>query len=92
MSSEIAGIGAARIGTVAAGHGARRRVGLLAAPQTGTETRRALRKRLAAAREGLEGELRGSEERSRPARRAVRARAEELRAAGARGTRRRSRS
>jgi hypothetical protein len=51
---------------------------LLAAPQTGSETRRALRKRLDAAREGLEDELEELEERSRPARRAVRARAEEL--------------
>jgi gas vesicle protein len=50
----------------------------MAAPQTGSETRRALRKRLDAAREGLEDELDELEERSRPARRAVRARAEEL--------------
>jgi len=53
--------------------------GLLAAPQTGIETRRALRKRLDAAREGLGEELEDFEERSRPMRRAVRARAEELR-------------
>ena len=53
-------------------------VGLLAAPQPGTDTRRALRKRLATAREGLGDQLEELEERSRPARRAVRARAEEL--------------
>ncbi len=53
-------------------------VGLLAAPQAGTDTRRVLRKRLAAARAGLENGLEDLEERSRPARRAVRARAEEL--------------
>jgi hypothetical protein len=60
-------------------------VGLLAAPQTGTDTRRVLRKRLAAARAGLESGLGDLEERSRPARRAVRARAEEL---GRRGRKR----
>jgi gas vesicle protein len=53
-------------------------VGLLAAPQTGTDTRRALRKRIAAAREDLGEGLEDLEERSRPARKAVRARAEEL--------------
>ncbi|MGN6393182.1 MAG: hypothetical protein ACTHM9_13190 [Gemmatimonadales bacterium] len=53
-------------------------VGLLAAPQPGTDTRRVLRKRLAAARAGLESGLEDLEERSRPARRAVRARAEDL--------------
>ena len=57
-------------------------VGLLAAPQPGTDTRRALRKRLATAREGLGEQLEDLEERSRPARRAVRARAEELRQRG----------
>jgi gas vesicle protein len=57
-------------------------VGLLAAPQPGTDTRRALRKRLAAAREDLGEGLEDLEERSRPARRAVRARAEELRQRG----------
>lgn len=57
-------------------------VGLLAAPQPGTDTRRALRKRLAAAREDLGEGFEGLEERSRPARRALRARAEELRRRG----------
>ena len=57
-------------------------VGLLAAPQPGTDTRRALRKRIATAREGLGEQLEDLEERSRPARRAVRARAEELRKRG----------
>jgi hypothetical protein len=57
-------------------------VGLLAAPQPGTDTRRDLRKRLATAREGLGEQLEDLEERSRPARRAVRARAEELRRRG----------
>jgi len=57
-------------------------VGLLAAPQPGTDTRRALRKRLAAAREDLGEGLGDLEERSRPARRALRARAEELRRRG----------
>lgn|SRR5690349_1098724 len=53
-------------------------VGLLAAPQPGTDTRRVLRKRLAAARAGLESGFEDLEERSRPARRAVREHAEEL--------------
>ena len=57
-------------------------VGLLAAPQPGTDTRRALRKRLAAAREDLGESLEDLEERSRPARRAVRAQADELRRRG----------
>jgi hypothetical protein len=57
-------------------------VGLLAAPQPGTDTRRALRKRLATAREDLGEGLEDLEERSRPARRALRARAEELRRRG----------
>lgn len=60
-------------------------IGLLAAPQEGSATRRALRKRLAAARKGIESELEDFEERSRPARRAVRERAEEL---GRRGRKR----
>ncbi|HKT61593.1 MAG TPA: YtxH domain-containing protein [Gemmatimonadales bacterium] len=60
-------------------------VGLLAAPQPGVETRRALRKRLDAAREGLEDQLEDLEERSRPMRRVARARAEEL---GRRGRKR----
>src|SRR5207237_10117599 len=60
-------------------------VGLLAAPQPGIETRRALRKRLDAARENLEEEFDELEERSRPVRQAVRARAEEL---GRRGRKR----
>lgn len=54
-------------------------VGLLAAPQPGTKTRRALRKRLATVGEGIGEELGQLEERSRPLRRAVRDRAEELR-------------
>ena len=53
-------------------------VGLLAAPQPGTNTRRALRKRLATVGEDLGEELGHLEERSRPLRRAVRGRAEEL--------------
>ena len=53
-------------------------VGLLAAPQAGTDTRRALRKRIDAARDGLGEGLEELEERSRPARRAVRARTAEL--------------
>jgi gas vesicle protein len=57
-------------------------VGLLAAPQAGSDTRRNLKKRLAAARAGLEDELDELEERSRPARRAVRNRAQELGRAG----------
>jgi gas vesicle protein len=57
-------------------------VGLLAAPQAGSDTRRTLKKRLASARAGLEDELEELEERSRPARRAVRARAEEVRRSG----------
>jgi gas vesicle protein len=57
-------------------------VGLLAAPQPGTDTRRALRKRLAAAREDFGEGLEDLEERSRPARRALRAHAEELRRRG----------
>lgn len=57
-------------------------VGLLAAPQPGTKTRRALRKRLATVGEDLGEELGHLEERSRPLRRAVRDRAEELRRRG----------
>ncbi|MEP6687452.1 MAG: hypothetical protein ABJC36_03825 [Gemmatimonadales bacterium] len=52
---------------------------MLAAPQPGTKTRRALRERLATVGEGIGEEL---EERSRPIRRAVRDRAEELRRRG----------
>jgi gas vesicle protein len=51
-------------------------VGLLAAPQPGTKTRKALRKRIAALGEDLGDELGHLEERSRPLRRAVRDRAE----------------
>jgi gas vesicle protein len=57
-------------------------VGLLAAPQPGSDTRRVLRKRLAALGEDLGEELEGLEEKSRPARRAMRKRAEELRRRG----------
>ena len=57
-------------------------VGLLAAPHRGTDTRRALRKRLAAAGHDIGEGLGELEERSRPARRALRARAEELRRRG----------
>lgn len=57
-------------------------VGLLAAPHPGTTTRRALRKRISAAGHDLGETLDDLEERSRPARRAVRARAEELRRRG----------
>ncbi|HUR94777.1 MAG TPA: YtxH domain-containing protein [Gemmatimonadales bacterium] len=53
-------------------------VGLLAAPGTGSDTRRALRKRLAAAGHDIGEGLEDLEERSRPARRALRARAEQL--------------
>ena len=74
-----------RIGTVVLATVLGVGVGLLAAPQAGSATRRALRKRLDAAREGLESELEDLEERSRPMRRAVRARAEEL---GRRGRKR----
>lgn len=57
-------------------------VGLLAAPQPGVKTRRALGKRIAALGEDLGEELDHLEKRSRPLRRAVRDRAE---AAGRRG-------
>ncbi len=57
-------------------------VGLLAAPSPGDDTRRALRKRLAAAREDIGEGLEDLEERSRPARRAVREGAEKLRRSG----------
>ena len=57
-------------------------VGLLAAPQTGTETRRALRKRLAAMGEDFENEIEELRERGGHARHAVRERAEELRKHG----------
>jgi len=78
MSSDNRGSRGTRLGTALLATALGVGVGLLAAPQTGSETRRALRKRLDAAREGLEDELEELEERSRPARRAVRARAEEL--------------
>jgi DNA repair exonuclease SbcCD ATPase subunit len=71
-----------RIGTVVLATALGVGVGLLAAPQAGSATRRALRKRLAAARAGLESELENLEERSRPVRRAMRERAEELRRRG----------
>jgi hypothetical protein len=71
-----------RIGTVVLATMLGVGVGLLAAPQAGSDTRRTLKKRLAAARAGLEDELEDLEERSRPARRAVKARAGELRRAG----------
>jgi gas vesicle protein len=57
-------------------------VGLLAAPRPGSDTRRALRKRLATARHDIGEGLEDLEERSRPARRAVMARAEQLRRRG----------
>jgi len=78
MSSDDRGNRGGRLGTALLATVLGVGVGLLAAPQTGSETRRALRKRLDAAREGLEEELEDFEERSRPVRRAVRARAEEL--------------
>lgn|SRR5690348_11416728 len=78
MSSDDRGSRGGRLGTALLATVLGVGVGLLAAPQTGSDTRRALRKRLDAAREGLEDELEDLEERSRPARRAVRARAEEL--------------
>jgi gas vesicle protein len=82
MSSDDRGSRGGRIGTAVLATVLGVGFGLLAAPQTGTETRRALRKRLDAAREGLSDELEELEERSRPARRAVRAKAEELRRRG----------
>jgi gas vesicle protein len=78
MSSDDRGSQGGRFGTALLATVLGVGVGLLAAPQTGSETRRALRRRLDAAREGLEEEFEELEERSRPARRAVRARAEEL--------------
>jgi gas vesicle protein len=57
-------------------------VGLLAAPRPGSDTRRALRKRLASARHDIGEGLEDLEERSRPARRAMMARAEQLRQRG----------
>jgi hypothetical protein len=57
-------------------------VGLLAAPRPGSDTRRALRKRLATARHDIGEGLEDLEERSRPARRAMMARAEQLRRRG----------
>lgn len=82
MSSDDRGNRGGRIGTAVLATVLGVGFGLLAAPQAGTETRRVLRKRLDAAREGLEGELEDLEERSRPARRAVRAKAEDLRRRG----------
>jgi hypothetical protein len=76
-SSRGGRIGAAIVATVL-GVG----VGLLAAPQAGSDTRRALRRRLIAARMGLGSGMEDLEERSRPMRRAVLARAEELRRRG----------
>jgi hypothetical protein len=74
--------GGGRIGTVVLATALGVGVGLLAAPQAGSATRRALRKRFAAARAGLGSELENLEERSRPVRRAMRERAEELRRRG----------
>jgi len=79
MSSENRTSRGGRVGTALLATALGVAAGLLAAPQTGIETRRALQKRLDAAREGRGEELGDLEERSRPVRRAVRARAEELR-------------
>ena len=57
-------------------------VGLLAAPQTGTETRRALRKRLAAMGEDFEGGVEELRERGDRAKKMARERAQELRKRG----------
>ena len=57
-------------------------VGLLIAPQPGERTRKALRKRLAALGEDLENGIDEFEERSRPARKEIRKRAERLRERG----------
>jgi gas vesicle protein len=57
-------------------------VGLLAAPRPGRDTRRALRKRLATATHDIGEGLEELEQRSRPARRAMKARAEQLRERG----------
>lgn len=57
-------------------------VGLLAAPQTGERTRKALKKRLSAIGEDIEEGLEEFEERSRPARKMLRKRAEHLRDRG----------
>jgi gas vesicle protein len=57
-------------------------VGLLAAPQAGEHTRKELRKRLSTLGEDLEDGLEEFEERSRPARRKIRKRAEQLRERG----------
>ena len=57
-------------------------LGLLAAPQAGTETRQALRRRIAAMGEDLDGELEELHARGGRARRAVRDRAAQLRRRG----------
>lgn len=57
-------------------------VGLLIAPQPGERTRKALRKRLASLGEDLENGFDEFEERSRPARKEIRKRAERLRERG----------
>jgi gas vesicle protein len=57
-------------------------VGLLAAPQPGERTRKALRKRLASLGEELEEGLEEVEEKSRPARKELRERASRLRERG----------
>ncbi|MGH7499247.1 MAG: YtxH domain-containing protein [Gemmatimonadales bacterium] len=57
-------------------------VGLLAAPQAGERTRKALKKRLASLGDDLEESLGEIEERSRPARKMLRQRAELLRDRG----------
>jgi gas vesicle protein len=57
-------------------------VGMLAAPQTGTQTRRALRRRIAALGEDFGDELEELEERRGRMGRAVRERAEQLRRRG----------
>ncbi len=57
-------------------------VGLLAAPQAGERTRKALKKRISALGEDLEDGLEEIEERSRPARKRLLKRTEQLRARG----------
>ena len=57
-------------------------VGLLAAPQAGTDTRRALRRRIAAMGDGFDAELEELQERGGSARGALRERAAQLRGRG----------
>ena len=82
LESEGGGHGAGIAGAIALAAVVGLGVGLLIAPQPGERTRSQLRKKLAALGENLEDGFEEFEERSRPARKEIRKRAERLRDRG----------